>query len=523
MRHPQSPALKSAQRLGVIAVAALMIAAVPGATVADEQAAPPWPTAGWQASTPEEQGIDPGALAALVEEGATQNLDSMLIIRHGRIVLDAYYAPYSAALPHVVNSVTKALTGTLAAIALKDGLLQSPDQAVMPFFADHIVTDPDTRKSAITLQTLFDMTSGLDWQEPFGGVPRSMIDMDRSRNQIDFVLNRPMADAPGERFNYNSGGTHLVSAIVAKVTGMTTEAYAAAKLFGPLGITAWTWRRDPQGISTGGYGLVLHPYDMAKFGYLYLRGGVWDGQQVVPAEWVDKVNHAVVDMHTSFAPELRYANFFWAVPERHIYWASGYHCQLVIVYPALDLVAVTTGKDECRVRTLTTAIAQSVKSATALSPDGAGSERLAQAIRVAAIEKPSAVNAPPPVAAAVSGKVYRFAGNLLGLKSLSLSFEGADPHYVFDLYTRNPSQPPEKVSGALGLDGLYRRGADTPFGPLAVKGRWLDDRSFEIDRINLGAGEMPRRWTLTFDGDRLDLHGRNFLGEDVSVTGTSGG
>ncbi|MET0222552.1 MAG: serine hydrolase [Tardiphaga sp.] len=519
MRRPQGRTSKLVQNVVATTVAAVMIAATPGSTFADGAARAPWPTAGWQTSTPEGQGIDPGALAALIEQGATQNLDSLLVIRHGRIVLDATYAPYNAGLPHVVNSVTKAITGTLAAIALKDGLLQSLDQPVMPFFADRIVTEPDARRSAITLQTLFDMTSGIDWEEPFGGMPRSMIDMDRSRNQIDFVLNRPMAAAPGERFNYNSGGAHLVSAIVARVTGMTTEAYAAKKLFGPLGITAWTWRRDPQGISTGGYGLALHPQDMAKFGYLYLHGGAWDGQQLVPAEWVDKVNHAVVDMHTSFAPELRYANFFWAVPERQLYWASGYHCQLVVVYPTLDLVAVTTGKDECRVRTLTMAIAQSVKSSAALSPDPAGSERLAQAIRAAATEKPSVGMAPPPIAAAISGKVYRFESNPLGVKSLSLSFAEADPHYELDLYTRNPAQPSEKVSGSFGLDGLYRRGVDTPFGPLAVKGRWLDERVFEVDRINLGGGDLPRRWTLTFDGDRLHLTGRNYMGVDVAIDG----
>lgn len=501
---------------------AILIFIALGSSAAAQPQPALWPTNGWQLSKPEEQGIDPSALADLIALGASQNLDSLLITRHGRIVLDAYYAPYSTELPHVVNSVTKAVTGTLAAVALKDGLLKSPDQRVMPFFADRNVMNDDDRKKAITLQHLLDMTSGLDWQEPFGDVPQSVIDMERSRNFIEFVLNRPMARMPGERFDYNSGGTHLLSAVIAKVAGMSTEDYAKSKLFGPLGITSWKWRRDPQGISIGGYGLSLHPHDMAKFGYLYLRGGVWDGQQLLPPEWVDKVNHATVDMHASFAPDWRYANLFWAYPARNFYWASGYHCQLVLVFPALDVVAVTTGRDECRVTRLTSSIIAAVRSDTALPPDRVGSAQLADAISAAATEKPSSRGVVSPVGSVVSGKAYEFPRNALGLKSLSLTFAGPDPHYDMELYPRNSSRPPEKISGPLGLDGYFRKGSDTPYGPLAVKGRWLDDHTFEVERLNIGASELARKWLLWFDGDRLQLRGRNSAGVDVAIDSVAG-
>lgn len=506
-----------------LALGAVMLMASLGSAVAEEAQASDWPTKGWQTSTPEEQGIDPTALAKLVEFGAGQSMDSLLIVRHGRIVLDAYYAPYSADMPHVVNSVTKAVVGTLASIASQDGLLQGPDQSMLSFFADRSVANLDDNKKAITLQSLFDMTSGLAWQEQFDSVPQSVIDMERSRNWVEFILDRPMATAPGESFNYDSGNPHLVSAILTKVSGMSTEDYARAKLFGPLGITTWKWRRDPQDISIGGYGLALHPRDMAKFGYLYLHNGVWEGKPLVSPGWVNKVNHATVDMHTSFAPALRYANFFWALPERNLYWASGYHCQLIMVYPALDLVAVTTGRDNCAVTILAASIPKVAKSETALQPDPAGTELLASAIRAIATEKPTATGATPPIAAAVSGKVYNFPRNPLGVKSLSLTFAGGDPHYDFELYTRNPSRPPEKISGPLGLDGLYRKGIETPFGPLAVKGRWLDDHVFEVERINIGASEKSRKWTLSFDGDKLSLRGKNFEGVDIAIDSQEGG
>jgi CubicO group peptidase (beta-lactamase class C family) len=507
-----------------LALGAVMLMASLGSAAAEEAQASDWPTKGWQTSTPEEQGIDPAALAKLVEFGAGQSMDSLLIVRHGKIVLDAYYAPYSADMPHVVNSVTKAVVGTLASIASQDGLLQGPDQSMLSFFADRSVANLDDNKKAITLQSLFDMTSGLDWQEPLGpGTMQSVIDMERSRNWVEFILDRPMAHPPGEVFNYDSGNPHLVSAILAKVTGMRTEDYARTKLFAPLGISAWKWRRDPQGVTTGGYGLSLHPRDMAKFGYLYLRGGVWDGAQLVPSTWVHKVSHASIDMKLSFAPGWRYANFFWASPGQDVYWAAGYHCQLIMVYPKLDLVAVTTGRNDCAVTRLMSTISNAVKSPTAIAADPAGAELLANALRAVATEKPTDVGATPPIAAAVSGKIYNFPRNPLGVKSLSLTFAGADLHYDFELYTRNSSKPPEKISGPIGLDGLYRKGMETPFGPLAVKGRWLDDHVFEVERINIGASEKSRKWTLSFDGEKLSLRGKNFEGVDIAIDSQEGG
>lgn len=123
MRSSRIRVLKFVLGLGVFAVAFC------GAGVtAEEERAVVWPTQGWQTSTPEEQGVDPAALAKLVEFGARQSMDSILIVRHGKIVLDAYYAPYSADMPHVVNSVTKAVIGTLTSFALKDGLLTGTDQ-----------------------------------------------------------------------------------------------------------------------------------------------------------------------------------------------------------------------------------------------------------------------------------------------------------------------------------------------------------------------------------------------------------
>jgi CubicO group peptidase (beta-lactamase class C family) len=205
-----------------------------------------WPTKGWQTSTPEEQGMDSTALAKLVEFGTSRSFDSLLISRHGRLVLDAYYAPYSADSPHELYSVTKSVVATLTAIAHNEGLLDSFDHRVLDFFAERTPAEMDDKKRAITVQNLLDMTSGLDWTEPLDGRPESPRKMVNSRDWIKFILDRPMTSAPGETFNYSSGNSQLLSAIITKLTKSDVADYATAKLFGPLGISTFSWVGAPK-------------------------------------------------------------------------------------------------------------------------------------------------------------------------------------------------------------------------------------------------------------------------------------
>jgi CubicO group peptidase (beta-lactamase class C family) len=348
-----------------------------------------WPTKQWQTSTPEEQGMDSTALARLIEFGTSHSFDSLLIVRHGRIVLDAYYAPYSADLPHAINSATKAVVGTLTAIAYKDGLLDSLDHRMLDFFGDRSLAEVDDKKNAITVQNLLDMTSGIDWREPLDGRPDSLIEMRLSPDWIKFILDRPMSNAPGDTFNYNSGNSQLLSAIITKLTGKDARDYAKAKLFAPLGISTSNWLRDPQLLAIGGFGLAMLPRDMAKIGYLYLRNGKWEDKRLLPPAWIDKVSHATVDMKRSVEPDLRYSNSFWALPNKQVYMAVGYHCQLIMVFPELDIVAVTTARDFCPFSKLADYISGAVKSETALPPDPAGANLLTTAICNVSADKPA--------------------------------------------------------------------------------------------------------------------------------------
>jgi CubicO group peptidase (beta-lactamase class C family) len=367
-----------AAALGAFAIAA---AICNGATPTQDTTEPIWPTKEWQSSSPEEQGMDSKELAKLVDFGTVHSFDSLLVARHGKVVAEAYYAPYSAGIPHAINSCTKAVISTLTAIALKEGLLDNPSHRVMDFFDRQSIANVDNRKEAITVQSLLDMTSGIEWTERLGDSSAAAVEteseMDSSPDWVKFILDRPMSSAPGDIFNYNSGNTHLLSAMLTKLTGMSTLEYAKSKLFGPLGITKVSWQHDPQGISNGGWGLSLLPRDMAKIGYLHLRKGLWEGQELLPPAWIDKVSHATVDMRLG---GLRYSDLFWALPDKRVYMAVGRNGQVIMVFSNLDVVAVTTGRENYRLGELADSISRSVKSDMVLPVDSAGAKLLANKI-----------------------------------------------------------------------------------------------------------------------------------------------
>lgn len=229
--------------LSVLLAFLLAISALPATAQEKPQ---PWPTKEWATSSPEEQGMSSERLARLVEFGGSNNMDSLLVTRHGRIVLEATYAPFQAGLKHRINSSTKAVISTLVAMAMRDGKLDSTDRKVMEFFADRTIANLDERKQAITVRHLLDMTSGLEWSEGLDGF-RSFLAMERSPDWQQFILDQPMSTAPGTLFYYDSGNSHLLSAILTKVTGKSALAYARETLFGPLGIDDVMWRGDRRG------------------------------------------------------------------------------------------------------------------------------------------------------------------------------------------------------------------------------------------------------------------------------------
>lgn len=499
--------------------ATLLIAALPlKAALADEPMAV-WPTAGWTTSTPEAQGMDSAAIAKLVDFGAANAMDSLLITRHGKLVAEAYYAPYRAGMKHTLNSTTKAVVGTLTGMAIQDGLLASRDQPVLEFFSERTVANVDASKKAITLGHLLDQTSGIDWKEKLDdSIPQSLIQLRGSRDWQGFVLDRPMAQAPGSGFNYSSGNSHLLSVVLAKKTGGSTLAYAQRRLFQPLGISDVRWGKDPQGIETGGFGLYLQPRDMAKIGYLYLRKGQWDGRQLLPAAWVDQVFKASVDMGFGATPAYRYANGWWTIPDKRAYMAVGFNRQLIIVLPELDVVAVTTSRRNYLLTPFIDMVTVSARSAAPLPEDSAAQAQLTDRIRDASVEQPSAVTPAPELAVAISGKVWQLDRNVLGIRRVTLDLTAASPSYEIVFGSSSADAPAKPITGPLGLDGLYRINEATGGAPVAVKGSWVDAQSFRIVSRTLGEDAVSS-YTLRFDGARVNVAFENNQGFKAQLQG----
>ena len=513
-RSATRPTWRPRQRLVLLALAVTSCAAL----AADP--APVWPTADWTESTPEAQGMAPSALADLVDFGSRHAMDSVLVERHGKVVLDAQYAPFKPGMKHVVNSVTKAVVSTLVGIAYRRGKTGPLDSPVLDFFPERGVANVDPRKKTMTLQNLLDSNAGLSWQEPLTDEsPESMLQMERSPDWIGFVLDRPMAQAPGAGFNYNSGAWHLLSAILSRRTGVDTLSYARKELFAPLGIADVTWRRDPQGIPIGGYGLLMHPRDMVKIGYLYLHGGQWDGRQLLPAEWPERVFHPQVDMHLG---SLRYANGWWSIPEKRAYMAVGFLRQLIVVLPDIDTVAVVTGRAHYPFGQLIDRIAEAARSPGPLPADPIGSARLADRVAAAGVETRSPVAPAPALAAAISGKTFRFPENRIGLQSIKLDLTAAEPSYETTLAAAAPNGAVRRLQGPIGLDGLFRVREARDMDPvLAVKGSWVSDNSFQVIARSLLEGIVVT-YVLTFNGSQVDLALEDNSGVRARLRGVAG-
>ncbi len=194
-----------------------------------------------------------------------------------------------------MQSVTKSVTSALIGVAIGRGEIAGVDVPVTDFLGDYEIANLDEWKQSMTLRDLLTMRAGIAWDEdtvPYTDPANSCAGMENSDDWIQFVIDQPMSDQPGERFVYNSGASQLLSLIIKKATGRHVDEYAREHLFGPLGITGFAWKTTPTGHPDTEGGLYLIPRDLAKIGYLYLMDGVWDGARVLPEGWVSCLGRA---------------------------------------------------------------------------------------------------------------------------------------------------------------------------------------------------------------------------------------
>lgn len=312
---------------------------------------------GWATDELSRHGIDAAPLEALVaaiRDGTWTNIHGFLLVRHGRLLLEEYFAGmglttmytrYDRDTLHELASVTKSVNATLIGIGLCEGWIDGLDEPVTAFFPEYPELASDGAKREIQLRHLLTMTSGLQWDEssyPYGDPRNSHSSLDSAPQPIRFVLQQPLVAPPGQRFVYNSGLSLTLGGVVARLTGEAVDTFAARRLFAPLGITAFEWRRYKDGTVQTGGGLSLRPRDMAKLGQLYLDRGTWAGQRVVCEEWVKSATAQQVE-GVDYGYQWWRTRFDVGGRSFPSFYASGRGGQFVFVLPDLELVAVFTG------------------------------------------------------------------------------------------------------------------------------------------------------------------------------------
>ncbi|MCA9129142.1 MAG: serine hydrolase [Planctomycetales bacterium] len=285
-------------------------------------------------STPESQGVASTGIQAYIE-AADSNVNSMhsfMLVRHGHVIAEAWWAPESSEKPHVLWSLSKSFTSTAVGLAVAEGKL-SVDDHVLKFFPDKAPEDPSTNLKAMRVRDLLTMTAGHQQEVAL-------------RNETEWTrafLAHEVPHKPGTHFQYNTPATYMLSAIVQQVTGQSVVDYLKPRLFQPLGIEDPRWDESPEGVSLGGYGLFLRTEDIAKFGQLYLQKGVWNGQQILPESWVIQATSKQVSNGSDPARDWDqgYGFQFWRC--RHgAYRGDGKDGQFCIVMPEQDAVVAIT-------------------------------------------------------------------------------------------------------------------------------------------------------------------------------------
>lgn len=307
-----------------------------------------WPTIKWKAVDPVTLRMDSEKLSELepMIKSEYSNINGIVVVKNGHIAYERYFNGYGPDDTHHVTSVTKSIISALIGIAIDERYIENVDQKVLDFFPEYVPDSADLQKREITIRHLLTMTAPYpfeDWHEP----------LDRMCMQPDWV--KYILDMLGQKgsigtFKYSTAGAHLLSTIITRSTGKSAREFANERLFRPIGMkeipdhemkafgfddlfgkNVKGWVKDPNGNSTGGWGLTLTPRDMARFGFLYLNHGIWDNNQIISKTWIDE----------STAMNLNKYGYLWWLREDDgvfAYLALGDGGNVICCVPEKDLI-----------------------------------------------------------------------------------------------------------------------------------------------------------------------------------------
>jgi CubicO group peptidase (beta-lactamase class C family) len=430
-------------------------------------------------STPSAEGVDATGVHAFLDAlEAAPDIEphSLMVLRHGKVVADGWWAPYSADRPHLLYSLSKSFTATAAAFAAAEGLLRL-DDTVISYFPEFDADITDPRSRAMLVRHIATMASGhaaetydraraLDSEEPVRG----------------FLLLPPEGD-PGTVFAYNQPATYALAAIVQRVTGQSLTDYLRPRLFDPLGIGDVAWLRGRTGRQLGFSGLHATTDAIARLGQLYLQHGEWEGERLLSEEWVAEAtrSHSVNQDDTWIDWAQGYGFQFWM--SRHGYRGDGAYGQYCLVLPEQDAVVAITGATQEMQKALDLVWRHLLPAFGAAPLPGRQEEDAALAERLTRLALPPAAGKPAPLEQAVAFTPY--GGGCEGFPRLTAVEVDADGRRLTLV------EDGQRLELRFGEPGWTVTEGPVP---AAVSGGWTDPDTLALDVALL---ETPHHVELT--------------------------
>jgi CubicO group peptidase (beta-lactamase class C family) len=292
----------------------------------------------------EEYNMDESRLIGAFEEMRHVNgAISLIVSRSGNIVAEEYYNYNDYGKDSIKNimSVTKSFTGVLIGLAIDKGFIGSVHDSISSYL-DEVLTFPDPAIANISIDQLLKMSAGHTWN---GTSTESLYsDWMNSEDQLQYIVDLPLAFDPGTMFNYSDGASHLLSVILTQATGQNTLDFAEENLFKPLGISEYEWVKDPEGYPYGAAHLRILPRDMVTFGTLILNKGMYEGKQIVPSGWIDEMTTSKISTANDVPYGSEYGYQIWigySNGAKHI-MAMGWGGQFIFIVPDNELVVTAT-------------------------------------------------------------------------------------------------------------------------------------------------------------------------------------
>ena len=313
----------------------------------------------WQTASLAKVGLDAGIISEAIDRinyGLYRNIHGVLIVKNGKLVFEEYfsganfggnYTEFDRNTLHYLASDTKSFTSALVGLAVDRDFIINIDTTVFAFLPQH--ADLRTaEKDKLTIEHFLTMSAGLqydEWSYPYTDSRNDHVRMNNSSDPVRFVLGLPVEAEPGTKFVYNSGLSITLGAIIEKASGLRLNQFAQTYLFSPLQITNYYWYQYPNGTFQTGGGLNMLPRDMAKFGQLYLNGGVWNGARIISQEWVARSTsaHISVDSYWNYGYQWWLRTYQLNTAKYPSFSARGWGGQYIIVFPDFEMVLVFTG------------------------------------------------------------------------------------------------------------------------------------------------------------------------------------